>query len=79
LNAGEIKPGTLADLSLINLKSPAFTPNFNLESNLVYAANGSCIDTVICDGKILMQDARVAGEEEILEKAAAVAYDLMKR
>jgi len=78
LNAGEIKPGALADLSLINLKSPAFTPNFNLESNLVYAANGSCIDTVICDGKILMQDARVAGEEEILEKAAAVAYDLMK-
>jgi len=58
---------------------PAFTLNFNFISNLVYAANGSCIDTVICDGKILMQDKKVPGEEEIMERAAQIAYNLMKR
>jgi len=79
LNIGKIAPGCLADLCLVDLNSPAFTPNFNFVSNLIYAANGSCIDTVICDGKVLMENKYVPGEEEIIQKAAAVAYDLMKR
>lgn len=79
LPAGKIAPGYLADLCLVDLKAPAFTPNFNTISNLVYAANGNCIDTVICDGKILMQNRKVPGEEEIIERAAKAAYDLMKR
>lgn len=79
LKAGEIAPGYLADICLVDLKSTAFTPNFNTLSNLVYAANGNCVDTVICDGKILMQNRKVPGEEEIREQAARIAYDLMKR
>lgn len=78
-NAGIISPGYPADLCLVDLHRPAFTPNFNFVSNLVYAANGSCVDTVICNGKILMQNGKVDGEDEILERAAAVAYDLVKR
>lgn len=79
LKAGRIAEGYLADLSLVDLNIPAFTPNFNFTSNLVYAANGNCIDTVICDGKILMQNKKVPGEDEIMERAAQVAYNLMKR
>lgn len=79
LKAGKIHPGYLADLCLIDLNTPAFTPNFNTISNLVYAGNGSCIDTVICDGNILMQNHHVPGEEEILKKSAEVAYNLMIR
>ncbi|MCD8270613.1 MAG: amidohydrolase [Parabacteroides sp.] len=79
LKAGKIAEGYLADLSLVDLNQPAFTPNFNFISNLVYAANGSCIDTVICDGKILMQNKKVPGEDEIMERAGEIAYNLMKR
>ncbi|MDH6342522.1 5-methylthioadenosine/S-adenosylhomocysteine deaminase [Parabacteroides sp. PFB2-12] len=79
LNAGRIAEGYLADLSLIDLKMPAFAPNFHFVSNLVYAANGSCVDTVICNGRILMENKKVAGEEAILEKASEVAYRLMER
>jgi 5-methylthioadenosine/S-adenosylhomocysteine deaminase len=79
LNLGKIATGYLADLCLVDLNIPAFTPNFNFVSNLVYAANGSCIDTVICDGKVLMENKYVPGEEEIMQKAADTAYDLMKR
>jgi 5-methylthioadenosine/S-adenosylhomocysteine deaminase len=68
LKAGCIEAGYLADLCLIDLNMPAFTPNHNFVSNLVYAANGSCVDTVICDGKILMQNKKVRGEEEILKQ-----------
>ena len=79
LKAGKIAEGYLADLCLIDLRQPAFTPNFDFVSNLVYAANGSCVDTVVCDGKVLMEHRHVPGEEEILERAAALAYDLVKR
>ena len=78
LKAGRIAEGYLADLCLVDLNIPAFTPNHNFVSNLVYAANGSCIDTVICDGKILMQDKKVPGEEEILERTAELAYKLVR-
>jgi len=79
INAGRIEKGMLADLCLIDLNIPAFTPNFNFVSNLVYAANGSCVDTVICDGKVLMENKKVPEEDYIMEKAARIAYDLIKR
>ncbi|MDR1676203.1 MAG: amidohydrolase [Tannerella sp.] len=78
-DAGRIEEGRLADLCLIDLTMPVFTPNFNFVSNLVFAANGSCVDTVICDGKILMQHRTIPGKEDILEQAAKTAYDLIRR
>lgn len=79
VDSGQIAEGCLADLCLIDLHMPVFTPNFNWVSNLVYAANGSCVDTVICDGKVLMHQRKVPGEEEIMECAARAAYDLARR
>ena len=38
-----------------------------------------CVDTVICNGKILMLDGRVEGEEEIIEGARRTALDLVSR
>jgi 5-methylthioadenosine/S-adenosylhomocysteine deaminase len=76
---GKIEEGYLADISLVDLQLPEMTPNFNLISNLVYSANGNCVDTVICDGKILMENRHVPGEEEIMEQANKVAHDLVKR
>ena len=79
LHVGKIAEGYLADICLIEMKIPAFTPNFDFVSNLVYAANGSCGDTVICDGKIIMENKHVAGEKEIMEQAAKVAHELMNK
>lgn len=79
LNAGEIKEGALADIILIDLQNPNFVPNHNLIANIVYSANGSCVDTTICDGKILMMDREVKDEDKIYQKASEVAWDLIKR
>jgi len=79
INAGIIEEGKLADLILIDMKRPEFSPNYDLISNVVYSANGSCVDTVICNGKILMRNRRVKGEEEILKKASQIARDLVAR
>ncbi|MDD4516674.1 amidohydrolase [Massilibacteroides sp.] len=79
VDAGCIAEGALADIALVDLNTPAFTPNFNFISNLVYSANGNCVDTLICDGKVLMEDKKVDGESEILENAGKRAYDLISR
>lgn len=77
--AGKIEPGYLADICLVDLNLPEMTPNFNLISNLVYSAHGNVVNTVICNGKILMENRYVPGEEEIIEKAGRVAFDLVAR
>ncbi len=79
INAGAIRKGMLADIILVDLENPALVPNHNLVSNVVYSANGSCVDTTICDGRIIMQGRKVEGEEETIEKAQAVAQDLVSR
>ncbi len=73
LPIGKVEEGFLADLILLDLNTTAFTPNFHFTSNLVYAANGYCVDTVICDGRVLMEARHVDGEEEILQKAREMA------
>ena len=77
LEAGMIEVGKLADLVLLDLRRPELTPTHDLVSNVVYAATGDCVDTVICDGRVLMQHRKVPGEAEILEHAEKVARDLV--
>lgn len=79
LNCGEIKEGALADLALIDLQRPELTPHFDLHSDLAYSGNGACVDTLICDGKVLMANRRVKDEETILEEARRCAFDLIRR
>jgi 5-methylthioadenosine/S-adenosylhomocysteine deaminase len=72
IDAGEIKVGKLADINIIDIDNYAFTPNINFLSNLVYSANSSCIESVICNGKFVMKDRFVEGEKEILEKVNSI-------
>jgi 5-methylthioadenosine/S-adenosylhomocysteine deaminase len=71
LETGTIAEGMLADCVLVDLNNPRLLPGYNLIDDLVYSADSSCIDTVICDGKVLMQEGHVQGEEEIIAEARA--------
>jgi len=68
LDSGRIAEGALADCMLVDLNNERLLPGHHLTADMVYSAGSSCIDTVICNGKILMQDRRVPGEEEIIAK-----------
>lgn len=71
MDCGQIMEGKLADCMLVNLSNHRLAPGYQLIDDLVYSADSSCIDTVICDGKILMQNGHVKGEETIVEEARA--------
>ncbi len=69
IEAGEIKVGKLADLVLVDLEKIEMFPNENLISNLVYAGGSKAVSDVICNGKILMREGKIEGEEKIKTKA----------
>ena len=69
----------MADLIILDLNNSLLVPGHDLISDLVYSANGNVVDTVICDGNILMKNRKIDGEEEIVEKAKETAFNLIRR
>jgi 5-methylthioadenosine/S-adenosylhomocysteine deaminase len=55
MDIGDVAEGYKADLILIDLRKPHLYPDIDTISNIVYSAQGSDVDTVIVDGKILME------------------------
>ncbi|HMK54255.1 MAG TPA: amidohydrolase family protein [Methanobacteriaceae archaeon] len=80
-DVGSIEVGKKADLILMNTRSPNLTPFRNPVSHLVYAAEGSNVDTVICNGEVLMQNRQVQAldEVEVIQIAEEAALDLLAR
>ena len=79
---GHLAPGRKADVILVDLKSQMFTPlmpgnKAHLFSHLVFAANGSCVDTPIIDGKIVMEGRQLTTVDE--QKVLREANDAFRR
>ena len=53
---GSIEVGKLADLVLLDTHHPHTQPLHSVLSQLVYAYQGLEVNTVICDGKILLEN-----------------------
>jgi 5-methylthioadenosine/S-adenosylhomocysteine deaminase len=53
---GSIEVGKKADLSIISLKRPHLCPLYTEASHLVYAAKASDVETVIINGRIVMEN-----------------------
>ena len=76
IDAGVIAEGKLADALLLDASNSLLVPGFNLASDLVYAVDSSCVDTVICDGNVLMANRVVPGEADIIAAAREAAARL---
>ena len=81
---GSIEPGKRADVILVNLKSLHALPAVSdipsvLESNLVYACNGSDVDTVFVDGVPVMRGRKLLNVDEnaVIEEANEQACKLV--
>ncbi|MDE6593129.1 MAG: amidohydrolase [Oscillospiraceae bacterium] len=77
-DTGEIAEGKKADIVLLDLLRPEFYPRVNLTAALVYSANGSEVDTVMVDGRILLENGRLTefDEAEIYAKVEEAAKRL---
>lgn len=69
---GSIERGKTADIITINFQKPHLTPLYDVYSHMVYAAMASDVETVIVNGRVII-DNRVlttGSEDEILQKAS---------
>lgn len=68
-DAGRIEVGYLADCLLVDMNTVGFCPNNNVVSNWIYGANSEAIRSVICNGKFVMKNRHIDGEEDIVKEA----------
>ena len=80
-NIGRLEVGCKADIVLWDMRSVEWQPNFNPASLLVYSAQSSAADTVIVDGKILMEGRvlKTLDEEKILAEFKSCVARLTKK
>lgn len=80
-DVGSLEVGKKADIILVSLDTPNMTPLHNIYSNLVYSAKGCNVDSVIIDGKIVMENRKVKtlNEEEVIQKAQEQAMNLIQK
>jgi 5-methylthioadenosine/S-adenosylhomocysteine deaminase len=61
---GSIEPGKRADLVLYDLDVPEWRPLLDPVNNLVYAATGASVRTVLIDGRVVLDDGRITTIDE---------------
>jgi cytosine/adenosine deaminase-related metal-dependent hydrolase len=76
---GSLEVGKKADVILVDLNKPHLTPSLAAPRLVAYYASGNDVDTVLVDGKVLMQNRRVKSVDEnaVLDMAreqAALAF-----
>ncbi len=77
INAGMLKAGSLADIIIVDIKKPQFTPS-NLISALVYGTSGCDVKTMIVGGKLLMEDHKLTtlDEDKVIEEAKTAILNI---
>ncbi|MBI4790756.1 MAG: amidohydrolase family protein, partial [Chloroflexi bacterium] len=73
---GSLQAGKRADLLVVDLTGSHLRPINKIENALVYCASAHDIETVICDGKVVMEHRQIRAfdEEEWVSNAVDYAY-----
>ena len=56
---GSLEVGKRADVIIVDLQQPHLQPLYQLASQLVYSADGRDVETVIVDGRLLMDQGKL--------------------
>jgi 5-methylthioadenosine/S-adenosylhomocysteine deaminase len=78
---GALEVGRRADLILFDTARPEWQPLYNPVANLVYSATGRSVDTVIVDGRVLVEGGRALTLDEgaIIEEARRRAPGILAK
>lgn len=78
---GSIEIGKKADIAIFDCRSPEWIPMLNVMNNLVYAADGKSVDTVIIDGKIVMRNRKIMtiDEQQVYDEVQHAGEEFIKR
>lgn len=83
---GSLKKGKKADIVIVNLQEPSMCPIYtdpirNIVPNLVYSARGNEVETVLIDGRVIMENRQMVtvDEKEAIRQAQEAADRISRR
>lgn len=78
---GSLEVGKKADVVLWDMRRPEWTPTYNIVSVFVYSASGDSADTVIIDGKVVMERRNLLtlNEQECIDKVQAFREPILRQ
>jgi 5-methylthioadenosine/S-adenosylhomocysteine deaminase len=77
---GRVEEGSLADLVLIDPRTPAMTPEHDVFANILYSLGERNVRTVIVDGRVLVRDGKLVYLDmaELSRKASEIAARMLR-
>ena len=78
---GILREGALADMIVVDLQKPHLQPIHDVVSNLVYCGKAADVETVVVDGRVVVENRQIAGldlPQLFRDAEAAVARILAK-
>lgn len=77
---GSLEVGKKADIILLDLDKPHLTPLYSEYSHLAYAAGGADVDTVVINGKVVMENRRLLtiDEQAAMQNVREIAAGIKK-
>ena len=81
VDAGVLAPGKLADVIVVDMRSPHLTPRHRTVSTLTYCVRGSDVSHSIIDGELVLENGvcTKVDEAEVMAEAQARAEELIDR
>lgn len=78
---GELAVGKKADMVLLDLGKLSFFPRNNLLHQLVFSEQGESVDTVIVDGKIILNEGRITtiDEQALLNEVRSREHEIKEK
>jgi putative selenium metabolism protein SsnA len=78
---GRVEAGYKADLTILDYQSPTPIVEGNVAGHFVWGMSSNCVESVIVDGKLVMEDHKFPGldVEDIYARAAKVAERVWKK
>ncbi len=78
---GSLEKEKKADIIILDFQKPHLMPCYNIYSHLIYSAFGSDVQTVMINGKVVMEDRKILtiDENEVLEKVQKITQLIKKR
>ena len=76
-----LEEGKRADIVVLDMKTPAFTPLNDVKNHLVYCENGSSVRQVWVDGRLIVENGKVltVDEEKLMEELRGLMPEFKER
>ena len=78
---GSLEIGKKADLIVVDMTGADWIPRYNPIQNLIYSASGNSVETVVIDGKIVMEhwEIKTVDEKAVLRKCQDLSKEVLRR